>query len=50
MKAFTLGFCLGGMLAAQFATRDTELKAVVVFYGNLPKSEQDPLPYARHFW
>jgi carboxymethylenebutenolidase len=35
-----VGFCLGGMLAGQLATRDTELKAVVVFYGNLPQSEQ----------
>ncbi|NOU92007.1 prolyl oligopeptidase family serine peptidase [Paenibacillus sp. LMG 31456] len=37
-----VGFCLGGMLAAQLAVRDRELGAAVVFYGNLPQAEQVP--------
>lgn len=35
-----VGYCLGGMLSAQLATRDAELRGAVVFYGNLPQAEQ----------
>ncbi|MDF2961382.1 MAG: dienelactone hydrolase family protein [Paenibacillus sp.] len=47
-----VGFCLGGMLAAQMAVHDPGLGAAVVFYGNLPQADQVPqvqCPVLGHF-
>ncbi|WP_248929148.1 dienelactone hydrolase family protein [Paenibacillus hamazuiensis] len=41
-RTAAVGFCLGGMLAAQLACRDPQLAGAVVFYGGAPAAEEIP--------
>ncbi len=40
MDVASVGFCMGGALSAQLATRDKKLKGAIVFYGQAPAEEQ----------
>lgn len=41
-KTGSVGFCMGGALSAQLATRDHALSAAAIFYGNAPADDLIP--------